>query len=163
VDEIKERQRSRRILVVEDDESLRRVITRNLEARGYDVLESETAADALTKIVEQPPDLIVLDILLPDRSGWDVLRRLERYQQRTPGGVSAAGVSPEAFSAGGTPQGDRRRQFERKVTRPGRWDGRGGVLVEAFLRVVALFACFVLAFAFALFRSPLGCIAQSRF
>jgi DNA-binding response OmpR family regulator len=89
-------QGSLRILFVEDDAVLRSVITRNLEARGHQVLQSETAADALTKIVEEQVDLILLDILLPDRSGWDVLRRLERYQQEIPVVIiSAIRVSPE--------------------------------------------------------------------
>jgi DNA-binding response OmpR family regulator len=64
------------ILVVEDEESVRRTIARNLERRGYRVSEARTAAWALDVCENDPPDLIVLDINLPDASGWDVLRGL---------------------------------------------------------------------------------------
>jgi DNA-binding response OmpR family regulator len=69
----------KRILIVEDDDVLSNVISRNLAARGHQVLVAKTAAEALTKIVEDQPDLILLDIVLPDRPGWDILRQLESY------------------------------------------------------------------------------------
>jgi DNA-binding response OmpR family regulator len=83
------------ILVVEDEATLRQVITRNLEARGHAVLGAETATEALRHLSEVKPDLMLLDINLPDRSGWDVLRELREHGTEVPTViVSAVRVSP---------------------------------------------------------------------
>jgi DNA-binding response OmpR family regulator len=90
--------RYQEILLVEDDSSLSRIIARNLEARGHEVVLAATAEEALTRIVEDQPDLILLDIALPDRPGWDILRRLESYDIALAPPViviSAVRVSPE--------------------------------------------------------------------
>jgi DNA-binding response OmpR family regulator len=63
-----------RILVVEDDEQLRRIITSNLTARGHTVRQAGDASEALLALADEQPDLLILDINLPDRTGWDVLR-----------------------------------------------------------------------------------------
>ena len=63
-----------RVLVVEDDEQLRRIITSNLVARGHVVRHAPDASTALAVLAEEQPDLLILDINLPDRTGWDVLR-----------------------------------------------------------------------------------------
>ena len=63
-----------RILLVEDDEVLCDLINRNLEARGHDVSIAEDAQKALTFLRATTYDLIILDINLPDQTGWDVLR-----------------------------------------------------------------------------------------
>jgi DNA-binding response OmpR family regulator len=87
--------RYRTILVVEDEATLRQVISRNLEARGHVVRGAETATEALRHLSDWTPDLMLLDINLPDRSGWDVLRELrERGMQVATVIVSAVRVSP---------------------------------------------------------------------
>jgi DNA-binding response OmpR family regulator len=63
-----------RVLVVEDDEQLRRIIISNLVARGHEVRQASDATAALAALAEEQPDLLILDINLPDRTGWDVLR-----------------------------------------------------------------------------------------
>src|SRR5436305_14657075 len=63
-----------RILLVEDDEVLRDLIGRNLEVRGHEVRAAEDARSALAQLRATVFDLIVLDICLPDQTGWDVLR-----------------------------------------------------------------------------------------
>jgi CheY-like chemotaxis protein len=62
------------ILLVEDDEVLCDVVRRNLEARGYRVSVANDVQGALAHLRSQEYDLIVLDINLPDQTGWDVLR-----------------------------------------------------------------------------------------
>ena len=63
-----------RILLVEDDEVLCDLVNRNLEARGHEVNIAEDAQRALMFLRKTTYDLIVLDINLPDQTGWDVLR-----------------------------------------------------------------------------------------
>jgi len=83
------------ILVVEDEATFRQVVVRNLEARGHAVRVAETATEALRHLSDWTPDLMLLDINLPDRSGWDVLRELrERGVQVRSIIVSAVRVSP---------------------------------------------------------------------
>ncbi|QBD77856.1 response regulator [Ktedonosporobacter rubrisoli] len=62
------------ILLVEDDETLRELTKRNLCARDYQVSTAEDVHTALEHLRSRNFDLIVLDINLPDQTGWDVLR-----------------------------------------------------------------------------------------
>jgi DNA-binding response OmpR family regulator len=64
------------ILVVEDDTATRTFLADNLTADGYDVLVSDCAREALRLLEAKSPDLVLLDVGLPDASGLDVLRRL---------------------------------------------------------------------------------------
>ena len=73
-----------RILLVEDDEVLRDLIGRNLEVRGHEVSEVEDAQSALAQLRTTVFDLIVLDICLPDQTGWDVLRTALREGRVAP-------------------------------------------------------------------------------
>lgn len=73
-----------RILVVEDDEVLRELILRNLEARGHDVRIAGDARTALTRLRAAPFDLILLDICLPDQTGWEVLRTAQKEERLSP-------------------------------------------------------------------------------
>jgi len=84
-----------RVLLVEDEPVLRRVVARNLRGRGIGVVEAETAAEAVEVARADPPDLMLLDINLPDRTGWDVLRALRSQAMDVPTiVVSAVRVSP---------------------------------------------------------------------
>jgi two-component system, OmpR family, KDP operon response regulator KdpE len=67
---------SQRVLVVDDDPTLRRTLRINLRARGYEVEEVGTGRDALATVQDAPPDLVVLDLGLPDVDGVEVLRRI---------------------------------------------------------------------------------------
>jgi DNA-binding response OmpR family regulator len=68
----------RSVLLVEDEPTFRRVIARNLSGRGMLVREVGTADEAVALSTTDRPDLMLLDINLPDRSGWDVMRELRR-------------------------------------------------------------------------------------
>ncbi|MHB1416178.1 MAG: response regulator transcription factor [Chloroflexota bacterium] len=85
----------RSILVVEDEDVLRRVIARNLARRGHVIREAATAAEALMALHADCPDLLLLDINLPDRTGWDVLRELRQCGREVPTVVvSAVQIGP---------------------------------------------------------------------
>jgi DNA-binding response OmpR family regulator len=64
------------VLLVEDEPILRTVVARNLTVRGLDVRAVGTVADALVALDGQRPDLVLLDVNLPDRTGWDVMREM---------------------------------------------------------------------------------------
>lgn len=69
------------ILLVEDEGLLRKILGRNLAKRGYRVVEAETGEAALTSLHTETPALMLLDINLPDMTGWDVLRALPVEQR----------------------------------------------------------------------------------
>ncbi len=83
------------ILLVEDEDVLRKVIAQNLSAQGHTVLEAATGVDALRELAAHEPDLILLDISLPDLTGWEILRLLRGRGQEVPSVIiSAVRVSP---------------------------------------------------------------------
>jgi two-component system phosphate regulon response regulator PhoB len=65
------------VLVVEDEEAQREVLAYNLEAEGFDVSRAADGEEALDRVAEMPPDVIVLDWMLPHVSGIEVCRRLK--------------------------------------------------------------------------------------
>src|SRR5688500_13179869 len=64
------------VLLVEDEAAFRQIIARNLARRGVRVRECDTAAAATSAVAADRPDLLLLDLNLPDRTGWDLLRSL---------------------------------------------------------------------------------------
>ena len=65
------------ILVVDDDDGLREFLRVNLELEGYAVREARSAEEGLRALEEEPPDLILLDVMMPRVDGWDMLRRVQ--------------------------------------------------------------------------------------
>jgi DNA-binding response OmpR family regulator len=63
-----------RILIIEDDEVIRSLLQRNLQARSHQVFLARNAQMALDFLRAMPFDLIILDINLPDQTGWEILR-----------------------------------------------------------------------------------------
>jgi excisionase family DNA binding protein len=68
----------RLILIVDDDERLREFIRVNLEMEGYAVREAGSAEEGLAVLEEEPPDLILLDVMMPKVDGWEMLRRVHQ-------------------------------------------------------------------------------------
>jgi two-component system alkaline phosphatase synthesis response regulator PhoP/two-component system response regulator VicR len=66
----------KKILAVDDDKFIVMVIRVNLEYEGYEVLEAYDGVQALEVIEAEKPDLVVLDIMMPEMNGWDVLSRI---------------------------------------------------------------------------------------
>jgi two-component system KDP operon response regulator KdpE len=67
------------VLVIEDDSSLRRALRTSLRARGLDVIESATADDGLVLVADDRPDVVLLDLGLPDLDGVEALRRMRTF------------------------------------------------------------------------------------
>lgn len=65
-----------KILVVDDEEVTIKLISMILTEAGFEVIKSYSAEDALRKAYRMHPDLVLLDIMMPDMDGWDVCRRL---------------------------------------------------------------------------------------
>ena len=64
------------VLVVEDDEMVADVVRINLEAEGFVVVHAPNGAAGLAAIAQQRPDLVLLDVMMPEVDGWTVLSRL---------------------------------------------------------------------------------------
>ncbi|MFI5911247.1 response regulator transcription factor [Dactylosporangium sp. NPDC051541] len=68
------------ILVADDDMDIRDLVAFKLEQAGYDVVAVDNGLAALTAATENPPDLVVLDVMMPGMSGIDVCRQLRQEQ-----------------------------------------------------------------------------------
>lgn len=79
------------ILVVEDDEKMVKFLRRNLDGEGWHILTARDGAEALRIVEKDPPDLILLDIMLPKVDGFEVCRRLRQWSQVPIIGLSARG------------------------------------------------------------------------
>ena len=64
------------ILIIEDEPAIRRLLRTTLNAQGYQVGEAATGAEGLAAIASQAPDLVMLDLGLPDIDGLEIIRRL---------------------------------------------------------------------------------------
>ncbi|MFE7975769.1 response regulator transcription factor [Streptomyces shenzhenensis] len=71
---------TQRLLLVEDEPTLRELLSASLRLAGFQVIPAETGAQALDAVRDQRPDLIVLDVMLPDIDGFEVARRLRERQ-----------------------------------------------------------------------------------
>jgi two-component system, OmpR family, KDP operon response regulator KdpE len=88
-----------RVLIVDDEPTLLRALAMNFTARDYDVVPARTGTEALTAAARERPDLIILDLGLPDVSGVDVIRGV-RAVAETPIIVLSARVgSPDKVQA----------------------------------------------------------------
>ena len=68
-----------RILVVDDEPQIRRSLQINLESRGYSVTTARNGVEALESCANRIPDVVIIDLLLPDITGVEVTRRLREY------------------------------------------------------------------------------------
>ena len=66
----------RRILVVDDEPRMRRFVHMNLDLEGYEVIEADNGLSALAKVRDGEPDLVVLDVMMPDLDGFETLARI---------------------------------------------------------------------------------------
>ena len=67
---------SGKILIIDDDEKLNRLLTDYLSKMGFTVLTATLPSAGLEKQEEETPDLVILDVMLPGKSGYDILREI---------------------------------------------------------------------------------------
>jgi DNA-binding response OmpR family regulator len=75
---------SKSILIVEDDPALLRGLKDNFEARGYQVRTATDGQRALVALLAEPPDLLLLDLMLPRVNGYDLCRSARAHHLRMP-------------------------------------------------------------------------------
>jgi phosphate regulon transcriptional regulator PhoB len=70
-----------RVLVVDDEDSIRELIVFNLEQQGFEVLQAANGVEAIHRVEEGRPDLIILDLMLPMMDGLEVCQKLRRSEE----------------------------------------------------------------------------------
>ena len=68
------------IYIVEDDSNIREIETIALKNSGYQVQAFETAKEFYRKVEDRVPDLVLLDVMLPDESGYDIVKKIRKNQ-----------------------------------------------------------------------------------
>jgi two-component system KDP operon response regulator KdpE len=87
------------ILIIEDDPAIRRFLRATLAAEDYQYFESVTVADGILQIDTRRPDLLLLDLNLPDRDGLDVIRHVRQTSQMPIVVLSARGQEKDKIAA----------------------------------------------------------------
>jgi two-component system KDP operon response regulator KdpE len=87
------------ILVIEDDPPIRRFLKASLSSHDCEVVEASTGKEALMQATQQPPDLVILDLGLPDMDGLEIIRRLRDWTSVPIIIVSARGQEKDKVAA----------------------------------------------------------------
>ena len=86
-----------KVMAVDDDHVIRGLLEVNLEMEGHEVVTAVDGADALAKVEEAQPDLILLDVMMPNVNGWQVAETLK--QQESTRGIPIVFLSARAMEA----------------------------------------------------------------
>jgi two-component system, OmpR family, KDP operon response regulator KdpE len=87
------------VLVIEDEAPIRRFLRPSLVSQGYRIIEAMSGNDGLLETAQRQPDLIILDLGLPDIDGLEVIRRLREWTARPIIVLSARGAEPDKVAA----------------------------------------------------------------
>jgi DNA-binding response OmpR family regulator len=68
----------RKVLVIDDEPGIIEIVEANLEGDGFEVISASNGKEGLEKIKSEQPELVVLDVMMPEMDGWEVLRSLEK-------------------------------------------------------------------------------------
>jgi two-component system KDP operon response regulator KdpE len=71
----------RKILIVDDEPGLRDLVRINLEHEGFGVVQAENGVLALDAVREEHPDLVILDVMMPEMDGWETCKKLREFSQ----------------------------------------------------------------------------------
>lgn len=70
-----------KLLVIDDDSAVTDLLSLLLKSRGFEVLATNNSAEGLGMIREQQPDLVILDLMMPEMDGWEVCRSVRQFSQ----------------------------------------------------------------------------------
>jgi DNA-binding response OmpR family regulator len=76
-----------RILVADDDPEILTLLSLRLKSRGYEVIEASDGEKALEAARGRQPDLVILDVMMPQKNGWEVARELKHDPMTKPIGI----------------------------------------------------------------------------
>ena len=97
---------SKKILIVEDHPDVRRVLTLHLRRVGYEIVEADTGSSAIALTVSEIPDLVLVDLSLPDVSGLEIAKVIKQNPRTAEiplvglSGYSEREIAPRALEAG---------------------------------------------------------------
>src|SRR5215469_13625534 len=74
----------KKILLADDDPGVRNTLRRVLESENYEVVTTANGRDTAAKFTEDPPDLVLLDLNMPDRDGWEVFKLISAEHPLVP-------------------------------------------------------------------------------
>ena len=119
-----------KILVVDDEVKACELLKRFLEKKGYDVIMSNSGEDALEKVKNLKPDIILLDIKMPGIDGMEVLRRVRQFDYKT-GIIMVTAVKDEGMGKDALKKG-----ADEYITKPIDFDYlESSILVGLVMRV----------------------------
>ncbi len=75
------REKSFKILLIEDDQFIRRICKNGLERSGFDVITAAEGEEGIKKAREQNPDLILSDLIMPHKNGFEILKQIKKDKQ----------------------------------------------------------------------------------
>lgn len=87
----------KKILVVDDEVDFLEVVRLRLEASGYEVISAQSGEEALKKIKDEKPAVVLLDILMPGIDGLEVLKRIRKTDENLPVYIITAFSTEERF------------------------------------------------------------------
>ncbi len=70
-----------KLLVIDDDSAVTDLLSLLLKSQGFEVFATNNSTDGLSMIREQQPDLVVLDLMMPEMDGWEVCRSVRQFSQ----------------------------------------------------------------------------------
>lgn len=91
-----------RVLVIDDDAQFRGMLRRALERGGYEVDDAEDGPQAVRAFTERPAHLAIVDLYMPEQSGWETIRALRERASKLPFVVVTGGGAMEAVAKGTT-------------------------------------------------------------
>ncbi len=71
-----------RILICEDEPDIQEILRSFLVGEGYEVSTAGSGTEALSLFAEEEPDLVLLDVMLPEKDGWEVLREIRKQSDK---------------------------------------------------------------------------------
>jgi two-component system KDP operon response regulator KdpE len=71
----------RKILIVDDEAGLRELVRINLEHEGFGVVQAENGVQGLEAVRESQPDMVIMDVMMPEMDGWEACKKLREFSQ----------------------------------------------------------------------------------